>query len=715
MANPVNQNIYALLIGINYYPANALYKNLQGCVRDIDLVDGYIRGTLGVPAKNIWKLTADNPNNADLEDIRAAEPPPTYRNIVAAFKAIAAAANPGEQVYIHYSGHGGRAKTIYPTLKGAGQSDESIVPTDFNSSDGQYLRDVELATLLKQMTDKGLVVTIVLDSCHSGGATRGDCDVRGPEDGIVDSAEQPTESLVATQAVLESNWLALTEGSASATWLPSSREYVCLAACRPTERAYEYSANGKDRNGALTFWLIDTLSNNTASNLDYRSLHERLSAKIQGRFPNQMPMLLGEENRLVFGTDLANRRYTTSVLNCDLVKQQVTLKVGLAQGMSRGSRFAIYPLGQADFSESQQKLAVVEIIQLQATTCTARIIPIEDEGLDVTARLAAAQMGVEQLEGAPAVMESAPAALKRRVRLVDDKTVGDRESELPADLASQQLAALQKVRQAMASNGWLMEFDGEQAAHYQVAVDRTGAYEICIGLPLKNLRPPAMITDPNSATKVVERLVHLAKYQSVQELDNRASRLTAYLKVEVMQQPGWQPGDSYQLIPFPDPSAIEISVGSFAFLKISNQYPADLNIAVLDLEPTWAISKIPILGLPGSFYTMASHEEQIIPLQFSLPTSPDDQPLYTRAKESLKVFAALGSADFSYLELPKLDDSIAFKGSSTRGGFTPAGNALNRLMAAIGAESPKLTRAAAVVSDPNQEWTTTQLNFTVTQ
>ncbi|MGF1513489.1 MAG: hypothetical protein ACFB5Z_07320 [Elainellaceae cyanobacterium] len=46
------------------------------------------------------------------------------------------------------------------------------MPIDIgNGETGRCLRDVELTTLLKRMRDKGLVVTLCFDSCHSGGTT----------------------------------------------------------------------------------------------------------------------------------------------------------------------------------------------------------------------------------------------------------------------------------------------------------------------------------------------------------------------------------------------------------------------------------------------------------------------------------------------------------------------------------------------------------------
>ncbi len=70
-------------------------------------------------------------------------------------------------------------------------------------------------------------------------------------------------------------WLELTRNRRiGVAGLPEAREYVLLAACRDNEYAYEYAVNGgTQRNGALTYWMIDTLTsiaiNRHLQNLNY--------------------------------------------------------------------------------------------------------------------------------------------------------------------------------------------------------------------------------------------------------------------------------------------------------------------------------------------------------------------------------------------------------------------------------------------------------------
>lgn len=247
MTDPTAPNLYALLIGVDCYLPNKLpdgnfYKNLGGCVRDINHVEAFLKQWRQVPDSQIWKLTASpSPTNPQ----QPIEPPdqwPTRQNIIERIRALTETVPEGAQVYIQYSGHGGRAKTVYPEIKGEDGIDEGLVPTDIGSSEGQYLRDLELAQLLKELVAKKLMVTLVLDCCHSGGATRGDAEIRGMS--VIDDKPLSASFVpVAPLEVLAANWQDLSQQNTrglKVAGLPESRDYVLLAACRQNEFAYEY-------------------------------------------------------------------------------------------------------------------------------------------------------------------------------------------------------------------------------------------------------------------------------------------------------------------------------------------------------------------------------------------------------------------------------------------------------------------------------------------
>ncbi len=703
--------IHALLIGINHYLPNRFYRSLQGCVRDINLVDGYLQTVLKIPSADIHRLTAPNPEETVLSSVREGDRDlePTYNNIVQAFAQLTQVAQLGEQVYIHYCGHGGRVVTQYPELKGNGQTDEGLVPSDIGTAE-RYVRDVEMTTLLKRMTDKGLVVTMVLDSCHSGGATRGDCAIRGGSE--IDDHLSSTESGVAPREELMDNWRLLTGAETesgmgagspletTASWLsPSShhsaRGYVLLAACRPSESAYEYAVNGRDHHGALTYWMIDSL-NTLGTNISFKILHDRVCAKIQSRFAAQLPMLLGQADRLLFDSDVFVSQYAATVLDVDGDRHQVLLTAGLPQGMSRGVQFAIYPLGSTDFKDKTQRLAVVEVTEVEAAKSIARLVAEDGE---ISVQAADSTMALIE-QGAPAVVLSASADLVRRVKLYDQKQVGDAENELPPAIAQKQTEAVAAVRAAIAHNGWIVEVsDDTPEGHYQVSVGRQGEYEICTGMPITNLTPALMSDDPAAPAQLVNRLVHLAKYQAVQELDNSDSDLAEALEVQLLdseKQPIAQTGE------------IALKNGENVYLRLHNRSERQmLNIAVLDLEPTWEISQLPLKGLDAAFYELAPNETLDTRLSFQVP----DKASYQQAKETLKVFATRGFADFRWLRLPLLDQQIQPR-SAQRG----LSNPFAKLLETIGgdpAQAPTTTRAIVLAPDPNAEWTTKQLQLVV--
>ncbi|MGG6297886.1 caspase family protein [Leptolyngbya sp. AN02str] len=692
--------IYALLIGIDYYKPNRLYRNLKGAVRDINLVYTFLKDTLNVPDAHIHKLTSPNQDDTALLDARSAQDlVPTYDNIVHAFNSITAMAQPGDQIYIHYSGHGGRAVSIYPFKQEA--YDESIVPMDIKES--QYLRDVELTTLLKRMTDKGLIVTVVLDSCHSGGATRGDAQIRSSE--YPDTEQRPSASLVAEPEELERTWLALTRDRViGAAGLPQPRDYVLLAACRPNEFAYEYPVNGgTQRNGALTYWMIDTLTSVATSGqrLTYKLLHDRIHAQIQSKFTQQTPMILGESHRLVFGSDRWSTPFTVSVIKV-ISEEQITLNAGLAQGLSKGTRFSIYPLNTTDFTEKQNQVAIVELTKVVGSEATASVLKPEDGGIPVTRTLE---------PGAPAIMVSAPTQLIQRVRFTDEKVEGGQENELPPSLVNRQKEALEKVRQALGNNGWIVEEGEGETALYQVAIDREGNYEICKNRPIPNLQPSLSIDDPTAPKRVVERLVHLAKYQAVESLDNSNSKLASELEIEVLTE------DEQ---PFPDPQNQTVKGGDIVRLRLINKGSQPLKIAVLDIEPTWEISQLEIGGIEAPFFQLEPGQ-----IDVSLQFDELEDSIYGRSREIFKVFAIRnGLADFRWLTLPPLDEPPTPRKANldeelrktaeeiaSRSGKSEEMNPLNSLLKLIGADLddvPSHTRAKVIV-DPNEDWGTKQV------
>ncbi|GET41871.1 caspase family protein [Microseira wollei] len=682
--NNLTSKIYALLIGIDCYLPNKLpdgvsYKSLRGCVRDINHVEAFMKEIQKVPETQILKLTASNS-----ETDQPSEPPenwPTYKNIVAKFQQLAEMAQPGDQVYIQYSGHGGRTVTAYPELKGKDDNDESIVTTNIGTAEGQYLRDIELAYLLKQLVDKGLIVTVVFDSCHSGGVTRsGDVDIRGAEE--IDQAQRPTESLVASPEELAKNWYSIAAGKSgkpTAGWISGASNYVFLAACRPNEFAYE-SAFGptKERNGALTYWLLDTLRQQTPE-LTYQDLHDRVKAKVNSHFTQQTPMLIGEGNRLVFGSDRIEMQYAVTVMQVDLEKSQVLLATGQAAGLRKGAEFAIYSLGTKDFAQTDKRLALAEIQELGATQSWCELKPIPG------------QQPVQQ--GDKAVPISASENLVRKVHLLS----------LTESLSPGLLAA----KDALAGNGWVELAD--DAADYIVAVNDAGEYEICdrSGAPIANVQPLLKVTDPNAPATLAKRLVHLTKYYATQSLDNfdKSSPLMGKLVVELIgKQQDYDPVDPPRPEPFDDPENPTVKSGEWIFLRIRNDHINELNVTVLDLQSDWAISQIYPFSAGEKFITISpGQEEEAIAFCMILPDELEE------GVDIFKVFATVGEANFRWLELPPLTEAIAKAGSRS------ASNPLEELLANIAGDPDEapLTRKANPAAYPSREWTTKQVKITV--
>jgi hypothetical protein len=719
-----NENkMFALLVGIDCYLPNKLeggwyYNSLAGCARDIDGVEEFLRCELSLDEDRIIKLTSTAGVGAEPSESR--ELWPTYSNIVAAFKKVTGRASSGDVVYIHYSGHGGRAETIYPELKGEKGIDEALVPMDINGGSGRYLRDVEIAYLLKAMVEKALVVTIVLDNCHSASGTRGSVSravahglpiidrnsasvtrgsisravARGLP--IIDRIPRPSESLVAGKEELARTWESLQGGGtravkAASGWLLEPKGYTLLAACRSNESAYEYAFHGEEKHGALTYWMLDALKQ-LGPEMTYKVLHETLLAKIHSQFPEQTPQLEGEGDRVVFGRTEIPRQSAIPVINVDQENRRIELGAGRAQGLRVKARLAIYPRGQAINTSVKEPQALVEITNLTDVSVLAKIIEAPVEGL------------IEK--GAQAVLLDPGVASLRRivcpVRNAElDKTI-DQETPL-----KKVASCIEKI-----NSGFLQLADGHDTKtppDFQVAVNNKGEYEIWnpAGVVVQKLSPALKYSDEHSADTLVQRLVHLAKYKNVQELTNNGGRkpLSNKLVVELagMRSEYDPDGDPIPEMPGEGENIIAVRDGEWVFLRIRNEYSDALNITILDLQPDWGITQIYPSGA-AFFETLDQEKEVILPLRTRLPNN------YEEATDVVKVFATINTTNFRWLESPPLDNPS--RGWTERGMRAP-NNALESLFFTFMEEEGPKTRTVSIPAAANGEWTTAQVEIQI--
>lgn len=155
----------ALLVGINAYAD----QPLQGCVTDVNLQQQLLISRFGFNPKDILIIT----------DQKA-----TRQGILTAFEEhLIKQAKPGDVVVFHFSGHGSRVKD--PDRDRPDGLNSTFVPVDYaQTTENGRVQDIMGHTLFLLMSAiQTENLTVVLDSCHSGGGTRGNLRVRSRTSG----------------------------------------------------------------------------------------------------------------------------------------------------------------------------------------------------------------------------------------------------------------------------------------------------------------------------------------------------------------------------------------------------------------------------------------------------------------------------------------------------------------------------------------------------
>lgn len=309
----------ALLIGINHYPAppgadtagwvgpsgRARVPDLDGAVNDVAAMQDLLRARFGFEAAHLRSLT----------DSAA-----THDAILAAIEQLIAEAQTGDVVVFFYAGHGSERRNSLSAR--ATKVDQTIVPVGANAG-GFDIRDKELARAFNRLLAKGVTLTLIFDSCHSGAITRG------------------------IPVTAKERWAAMDPRDVRDPETPPAPEdhgALVLSSAQDFQTAAETKDDAGAAHGVFTSALLAVLRSAPPSEPATR-VFQRVKAIMQSGGRTQEPVLGGTPDRirqpLLGGAQAGEGRTTVSVLRYG-APGEVELQGGIAIGVRERAELVPY-------------------------------------------------------------------------------------------------------------------------------------------------------------------------------------------------------------------------------------------------------------------------------------------------------------------------------------------------------------------------------------
>jgi hypothetical protein len=491
-----SQTKRALLIGINHYkpeeagqspsaPSGGVevtasaqrtvpkgrgtWINLDGCINDVEVVRDLLVGRFGFVPGNVTLLCDSQATRGEI-----------LTAIRTAFIDSAAA---GDELFFMYAGHGSQvvnSKSSEPDKK-----DETIVPADAFKGTPD-IRDKEIKKIFNEVLDKGVVLTMVFDCCHSGSIARG-----MPQPGTTRFLEADPRDIADPE----------TAGPG-----PEERGALVLSAAQDMQLAAEASDENDLPHGAFSLALIKVLRTvDVRESVD--QLFARVKAIMQSEGRTQEPVLAGPADRrrkplIGGGAGLATGALRVPVLRAD-DKGCVTLLGGLALGLAPGCELKKSGTISGD---ARVRLSVTSVSALNKCEAkiiegsVARVAPGDVFEVDRWASSPASGLRVWMAPNPPADAEltklaSIVAGMAGNAALVEDPTEVSPGSILAWDgkgwvLSSQNAKslALGRTPSAKAIGGFVRENGGSLFVNYPPTVWLRQDLEKTIGTPSSTVR-----------------------------------------------------------------------------------------------------------------------------------------------------------------------------------------------------------------------------------
>lgn len=279
----MSRSVFALLVGIDAYQEPV--RPLNGCKNDIQAFESFLKARV--------------PN--DLLSIRTLLDGQAERQaIIDGFRNHLQQASQEDLALFYFSGHGSQEHA--PKEFWHVESDrlnETLVCYDSRLPGGYDLADKELALLIREVSDSGAQIVVILDSCHSGNATRA-FDVEGIRRAVTDQRTRPFDEYLKGSAANLSD----SEGPSSGWAIPTTGEHLLLAACRSDEFAREKPLDEGPHRGVFSYLLLEALAIEGRMPT-YREAFKRVEAQVRSHVLHQTPQLESVRSSLLDETFLS--------------------------------------------------------------------------------------------------------------------------------------------------------------------------------------------------------------------------------------------------------------------------------------------------------------------------------------------------------------------------------------------------------------------------
>lgn len=547
---------FALIVGINEY---RYVPKLEGCLQDAQDMKEVLQSKFGFSEDRILVL---------------ADEQATHEAIVNAFKSHLienARNNPNAIIVFHYSGHGSQVED--KNGDEADGLDETIVPV--NSRDPEEknfdITDDELDELFDELSRFTPNTTFTLDSCHSGSATRG----LTAREVAQDKRRQPSQKIIARTRSADAQ---------NVDVLPKNERYVTISGCMASERTYEI-VNGKKRNGAFTFQLIEALRR-AGPSTSYREMLEQVASAVSLNNPNQHPQIEGALDRAVFAG--AASRETAFIAIEKIEGRVITVKAGAAQGVKEGMMIAVYSPDARQLTGDEKKLTNATVTKVSAFNSAAEMpeplsIPEKSKAILVSPNFSAARLRVmlDKVEAGNKLL----AAVSEKIKVNDWLELDDGNARDVAVMRGKFGPVFQDRRDKTVRNV-AAPASGNDA---NLPADNADVYYIASrdGQPMAGMF--VTVEDAAGAEKIIDALDKLAKQRNLKALSNEASSIKNKIRIKVWRVYGERDATGRFQVGREEPVTADSL--DYAFdqserfrLEIKNESGIPLYIAVFDIS-----------------------------------------------------------------------------------------------------------------------------------